>query len=144
MACRLSHGWPTIALYGGALALGTAALQWLDYQRMVRSNSDDVVIFVIALAFLALGVFAGMRLLPRAGPRAFDGNPAGREALGISPREYEVLLELAAGRSNKEIARALGVSPNTVKTHVARLYAKLKATRRTDAVAKARALGIVR
>jgi len=144
MARRLSHGWPTIALYGGALALGTAALQWLDYQRMVRSNSDDVVIFVIALAFLALGVFAGVRLLPRTWPRAFDGNPAGREALGISPREYEVLLELAAGRSNKEIARAQGVSPNTVKTHVARLYAKLKATRRTDAVAKARALGIVR
>ena len=55
-----------------------------------------------------------------------------------------VLEQIAEGRSNKEIAAALGVSPNTVKTHVARLYEKLGAERRTDAVARARELGIVR
>ena len=64
-------------------------------------------------------------------------------ALGISGRELEVLHALAAGQANKEIARSLGVSPNTVKTHVARLYEKLEAKRRTDAVARARALGIL-
>jgi DNA-binding NarL/FixJ family response regulator len=53
------------------------------------------------------------------------------------------LREIATGRSNKEIAAHLNVSPNTVKTHVSRLFEKLDARRRTDAVNKARQLGIV-
>jgi ATP/maltotriose-dependent transcriptional regulator MalT len=80
----------------------------------------------------------------RAPPLApFDGNPRALASLGISPRELTVLQHLAAGQSNKEIARALGVSPNTVKTHTARLYEKLGASRRTDAVARARELGLL-
>ena len=71
------------------------------------------------------------------------GNPQAIAALGIYPREFAVLEQLAAGLSNKEIARALGVSPNTIKTHVARLFEKLGAVRRTDAIARARELGIV-
>jgi DNA-binding CsgD family transcriptional regulator len=63
--------------------------------------------------------------------------------LGISARENEVLELLAAGHSNKEIARLLGISPNTVKTHVASLMGKLDATRRTQAIQKARALEIL-
>ncbi|HEX8402176.1 MAG TPA: LuxR C-terminal-related transcriptional regulator [Allosphingosinicella sp.] len=54
-----------------------------------------------------------------------------------------MLHEIAAGRSNKEIAIELKVSPNTVKTHVARLFEKLGARRRTEAINKARALGLV-
>ena len=63
--------------------------------------------------------------------------------LGISVREREVLAEIVAGRSNKEIAARLKVSPNTVKTHVARLFEKLGANRRTEAIRRARELGIV-
>jgi len=131
-----------IAAYGAFLAAGTVALQWLDYQRMARAHPGDIYIFLIAAAFLALGVFVGMRLFG-AKPPAFEGNPAAVGALGISARELAVLAELAAGRSNKEIAIRLGVSPNTVKTHVARLFDKLGAKRRTDAIARARELGIV-
>ena len=54
-----------------------------------------------------------------------------------------MLAALAAGRSNKEIAAELHVSPNTVKTHVARLFEKLDARRRTDAINKARELGLI-
>ena len=54
-----------------------------------------------------------------------------------------VLAELAAGHSNKEIAARLHVSPNTVKTHVGRLFGKLGARRRTDALRRARELGLV-
>jgi DNA-binding NarL/FixJ family response regulator len=129
--------------YGALLALGTLALQWLDYQRLVRSHAGDVYIFLIALAFLALGVYIGARVLQPRPPAAFDGNPKAQAALGISPRELTVLQALAAGRSNKEIAIALDVSPNTVKTHVANLFEKLEAKRRTDAVNRARELGIV-
>ncbi len=126
------------------LAIGTLALQWLDYRRMALAHSDDIYIALIAGAFLALGVAIGIRVFARPpAPSAFDGNPAARIALGISPRELTVLESLAAGRSNKEIAADLHVSPNTVKTHIARLYGKLGASRRTDAIAKARELGIL-
>ncbi|HWI86369.1 MAG TPA: LuxR C-terminal-related transcriptional regulator [Sphingomonas sp.] len=134
-----------IAFYGAVLATGAFALQWLDYQRLARTHAGDIYIFLIAAAFLALGIFLGMRILGATPPAApFDGNPRARAALGISPRELAVLQAIAAGRSNKEIAAELGVSPYTVKTHVARLFVKLSARRRTDAVAKARELHIVR
>lgn len=129
--------------YGALLATGTLALQWLDYQRMARVHSGDIVIFLIAVAFLTLGVVIGKRVFAGPAPTTFDGNPKAQASLGISERELTVLRQLAAGRSNKEIAAQLHVSPNTVKTHVARLYEKLEAKRRTDAVNKARELGIV-
>ena len=94
-------------------------------------------------AFLALGVYIGARVIGGAKPADFDGNPKAQAALGISPRELTVLHALAEGRSNKEIAAQLNVSPNTVKTHVARLFEKLGATKRVDAINKARGLGIV-
>lgn len=136
--------WRRILLYGAALATGTAVLQWLDYQRLARTHMSDVAVFLIAALFLALGVLVGVRVVgapTRSEP--FDGNPRARDALGISAREYAVLRELAEGRSNKEIAQRLAVSPNTVKTHVARLYEKLGARRRTEAIARARELGIL-
>lgn len=133
-----------IGMYGAFLAAGTVALQWLDYQRMARVRAGDVYIFLIAAGFLALGVFVGMRIFGAAKPARFEGNPEALASLRISARELAVLEELAAGRSNKEIAVRLGVSPNTVKTHIARLFEKLGAKRRTDAIARARELGIVR
>jgi DNA-binding NarL/FixJ family response regulator len=136
--------WKQVAMYGVLLATGTFALQWLDYARLARAYPGDIYLFLIAAAFLALGVFIGARVLGgMAPPEPFDGNPKARAALGISPRELTVLQELAAGHSNKEIAERLNVSPNTVKTHVAQVFEKLGAKRRTDAVNKARELGIV-
>jgi DNA-binding CsgD family transcriptional regulator len=135
----------SVLLYGGALAAGTLLLQWLNYQHLARMQSGDIYIFIIGAAFLALGVFIGVRVIggPRV-PAAFDGNPQARSALRISERELAVLERIAAGRTNNEIAEDLNVSPNTVKTHVARLFEKLEAKRRTDAINKARDLGIVR
>lgn len=133
-----------IAAYGMLLAAGAFVLQWLDYQRLVRSHVGELYGFLIAAAFLALGIAIGMRLLARPAPAGFDGNPRAQAALGISARELAVLQHLSAGRSNKEIAAALHVSPNTVKTHVARLFEKLDARRRTEAIARARQLGLLR
>lgn len=135
--------WKRVAYYGALLAAGTFALQWLDYQRLARAHSGDIYIFLIAAAFLALGVYIGARVIGAHKPVPFDGNPQAQSALGISPRELAVLREIAAGRSNKEIAAHLNVSPNTIKTHAARLFEKLGAKRRTDAINKARELGIV-
>jgi DNA-binding CsgD family transcriptional regulator len=134
--------WKRVALYGAALALGTFALQWLDYQRPTLEHTADIYIGLIALVFLVLGVYVGACLFA-AVPLPPSGNPAALAQLGISARELEVLHELAAGRSNKEIATRLKVSPNTVKTHIARLFEKLGARRRTEALAKARELRLI-
>lgn len=135
--------WRRVLGYGALLGGAFAALQWLDYQRLARTHLGEVYVFFIAAGFLALGVLFGARVLRPPQSLPFTGNPQARAALKLSPRELAVLEALAAGQSNKEIARALDVSPNTIKTHVANLFAKLEVRRRTEAIARARALGIM-
>ncbi len=132
-----------IILYALGLAAGAFLLQWLQYTYFVRVFSTEIYIGLIALAFAGLGVWAGMRLARRPAPATFEKNTAALAALGITLREQEVLALLAAGKSNKEIASKLGVSPNTVKTQVASLYQKLEVQRRTQAVQKARELALI-
>lgn len=62
----------------------------------------------------------------------------------LTPREEEVLELLAEGRSNREIAMALEISPHTAKFHVDRILLKLDASGRTDAVVRAVRLGLLR
>lgn len=84
-----------------------------------------------------------MRLARRPASATFEKNEAALAALGITQREHAVLELLATGKSNKEIAQKLGVSPNTIKTQVASLYQKLEVQRRTQAVQKARELALI-
>ena len=136
--------WARVALYGGLLGAAALLLQWLDYQRLARTRWDEIEAFAIAGLFLALGVFVGARAFADARrPAPFDGNPQARAALGISARELAVLQQVAEGRSNKEIAARLHIAPSTVKTHLARVYEKLEARRRTDAIRRARELGLL-
>ena len=132
-----------VVLYALALAAGAFLLQWLQYSYFVRAFSFEIYIALIALAFAALGVWAGLRLARRSVSEKFEKNAAAMTSLGITQREEQVLGLLAAGKSNKEIARKLGVSPNTIKTHVASLYQKLDVQRRTQAVRKARELALI-
>lgn len=64
-------------------------------------------------------------------------------ATGLSKREYEILLLIADGLSNNEIANQLFISESTVKTHVSKILSKLDAKRRTQAVQISRALNII-
>jgi ATP/maltotriose-dependent transcriptional regulator MalT len=99
---------------------------------------------LVALAFMGLGIWVGAKLFRRAATETFEVNTRALAALGISGREFEVLVLLASGRSNKEIAARLAVSPNTVKTHLARLFDKLEVRRRTEAILRARELELIR
>lgn len=65
------------------------------------------------------------------------------DLLDLTSRELEVLQEIMAGLSNKEIEAKLVISRNTVRTHIKNLYSKLAVTSRTQAIKKARELGIV-
>jgi DNA-binding CsgD family transcriptional regulator len=135
--------WKAWLLYGLALAAGALLLDWIEYQRLARARTGDAYLLLVATGFLALGLWVGARLVAPREPLPFDGNPAAQASLGISPAELRVLHALADGLSNNEIAERLHVSPHTVKTHVGRLFEKLEAKRRTDAVARARELGIL-
>ncbi|WP_318312157.1 response regulator transcription factor [Flagellimonas crocea] len=63
--------------------------------------------------------------------------------MGISKREYEVLVQISKGFSNKEIADVLFLSESTIKTHVSNLLVKLDSKRRTQAIQKAKDLHIL-
>jgi two-component system, NarL family, response regulator LiaR len=133
----------TVILWALVLAAGAFALQWLEYQYAVRALATEAYVAVIGVAFAAGGVWLGWRLSARRAPAAFARNDAARATLGLTGQEVRVLESLAAGQSNKEIARALGLSPNTVKTHLANLFAKLEVSRRTQAIGKARDLHLI-
>lgn len=131
-----------VILYGIALAALAFLLDWLDYKYAIHAWSTPFYITCVAVIFIALGIWIGNRLTAR--PREpFARNEAAIASLGISAREVEVLEMLAAGHANKAIARRLDISPNTVKTHVARLFEKLGVTSRTQAIGKARDLDIL-
>lgn len=78
---------------------------------------------------------AGADLDPLPALPALGRGRAGAPIEELSPREREVLALVAEGRSNKSIAEALFVSPNTIKTHVASLFAKLHAETRSQLAA---------
>ncbi len=135
----------TVLIYGAALAAGAVALQWLEYQIWARTHAGSIYVALVAVAFLGLGIWVGQRLFRREPPAGeFTPNERAQTSLGITERERQVLQLLADGRSNKEIAARLGLSPNTVKTHVARLFEKLQVARRTEAILHARELGLIR
>lgn len=132
-----------VLLYAIALAVGAFALQWLQYQYIVRAFAPEFYVLLLALGFTALGVWAGYRLTPKTSAHPFTRNDAAIKSLGLTDRELTMLERLAAGDANKEIARTLDISPNTVKTHIANLFQKLEVQRRTQAIQKARELGLI-
>ena len=69
--------------------------------------------------------------------------PRNKGADALSQREHDVLQLLAYGKTNKEIARELGIGAQTVKTHISHIFTKMGAADRTDAVALALRKGLV-
>ena len=134
----------SVLLWALALAAGAFALQWLEYQYLARAFPQEVYVTFVGAAFAVGGLWVGWRLSSRTSrPASFERNTAALKSLGLTGQELKVLETLAAGHSNKEIARTLGVSPNTVKTHVGNLFGKLEVRRRTQAIAKARDLHLI-
>jgi len=117
----------------GALSLGV--------EGFIPKTAESEVLEAALRLVMAGGRYLPARLaeLSAAVPGPRREAPYGR----LSERQSQVLRSLAEGRANKEIARDLGLTPNTVKTHVAQVMALLGAANRTEAAAKARALGLL-
>src|SRR3954462_2735219 len=144
----------TILLYGILGGLLIAVLKIVEYRYLVLEHSLEIYGGIVAILFSALGIWLGLKLtrtretvvvrevpVPVSAP--FVRNETRLEQLGITPRELEILEAIAAGFSNREIAERLFVSENTVKTHAGRLFDKLSARRRTQAVQLAKEAGLI-
>jgi DNA-binding CsgD family transcriptional regulator len=135
--------WRTVILYALGLGIAAVALEQLKFRYAADEISTDVYVGLLALGFIALGLWVGHRLTAKKSTAAFERNHAAIASLNLTRRECEILDLLASGQSNKELARKLGVSPNTVKTHLSSLFAKLEVDRRVKAIEKARFLSLI-
>ena len=134
-----------IVLYGLCGGLLIVVLKLTEFRFLVIEHSVEIYGALVAALFAGLGMWLGQTLtrkksaviiqevaVPAGGP--FVVNEARVKELGITRRELEILGLIAGGLSNREIAERLFVSENTVKTHSSRLFEKLGAKRRTQAV----------
>ena len=147
-----------VFVYGIAGGLLIAALRFAEYRFLVVEHSVEIYGGLIALLFAGVGVWLGLTItrkevvkqeviivkeVPAAPDAPFRVNEDRQRELAITPRELEILGLLARGLSAKEMAAALFVSENTVKTHTARLFGKLGVNRRIKAVEAGRTFGLI-
>ena len=152
----LIHG----LIYGLCGGLLIATLKLIEYRFIVLEHSIEIYGALIALVFATVGIWLGLKLtrkeqvivereliverevmVPAGTP--FSLNEQQLKGLAITKRELEILGLIADGLSNREIAEKLFVSENTVKTHSSRLFDKLSARRRTQAVQRGKELGLI-
>jgi len=123
----------TILIFGMLALAILALLQLSSYSLISGDLTIEFVISGIAILFFIIGVFIQKKFKKKEViPKEVDQKQI--DAIGLSKREYEVLLEMASGYSNKEIAERLFVSESTIKTHVSNVLLKLDAKRRTQAI----------
>ena len=136
------------------------ALRLVEYRFLVVEHSVEIYGGLIALLFASVGIWLGLKLTRRKeviverelivereiavpSSQPFSLNEQKLRELSITKRELEILELIATGLSNREIAERLFVSENTVKTHLSRLFDKLSAKRRTQAVQIGKELGLI-
>ena len=147
-------------IYGLCGGLLIAALKVIEYRYIVVEHSIEIYGGLTALVFASVGIWLGLKLsrkeqiiverkliverevrVPAGTP--FTVNEERLQELAITKRELEILGLIANGLSNREIAERIFVSENTVKTHSSRLFDKLSARRRTQAVQRGKELGLI-
>jgi len=142
-----------IAIFGLCSGVLISALTLTEYRFLVVEQSVEIYGVILGILFAGAGVWLGLTLRrketavePAVPPLAvgpFRPNKARIAELQITPRELEILGLIGEGLSTREIAGRLFVSENTVKTHASRLFEKLGAKRRTQAVQVGKAARLI-
>jgi DNA-binding CsgD family transcriptional regulator len=145
-----------VLIYGLIGGILIVLLKWMEYRFLVIEHSLEIYGGLTAATFAALGIWLGLKLtanrqrvvvkevmVPAPGGERFTPDERKRQNLGITRRELEILELIAKGLSNREIAGKLFVSENTIKTHTSRVFDKLGARRRTQAVQLGKELGLL-
>lgn len=143
-----------ILIYGLAGGVLITLLKWSEYRFLVVEHSLEIYGGLVAITFAAVGIWLGLKLtqpkekiilkeVPVPAAQPFCPNQRKQEELGLTPRELQILELIASGLSNREIADKLFVSENTVKTHSSRVFEKLGARRRTQAVQLGKEFGLI-
>lgn len=134
----------TILVFSALIVALLVLFQLSKYSYASGDASIETIIAVIAMVFFIIGIYINKKSMK------VDIVPSNHvvdhkkiEELGISKREYEVLIEISRGYSNKEIGDKLFVSESTIKTHVSNILAKLDVKRRTQAIQRAKELQII-
>lgn len=157
---RFLKKYKQVFLYAASLVAILILLQVLQYKFVLINHSFEIYIFSIAIIFTGLGIWLALKLVKpkkeiqtivveknvyvkELSEEEVKAMVAERQKLGLSTREQEVLQLMAEGLSNQEIAERLFLSVPTVKTHSSKLFEKLDVKRRTQAVEKARQLGLI-
>lgn len=139
-----------IVLYSISLALLLLFMQYFQYRLVFIRHTESVYTGLVAVVCCIAGIWAGNKIagkwkhpvsVTETAPQAQHGKTL--SDLNITPREFEVLQLIAEGLSNQEIAERLFLSLNTVKSHTSNIFSKLDVQRRTQAIQKAKELGIL-
>ena len=143
-----------VLIYGLCGGVLIAVLKYIEFRFLIAQHAFEIYGGLIAVIFAGLGIWLGLKWtkkkevlvvkevqVPSLQP--FLLNEERLKNLGITKRELEILELIAQGMSNREIAEKLFVSENTVKTHSSRLFDKLSAKRRTQAVQIGKEMGLI-
>ena len=156
----------SVLLYGIVGGLLTALLKAVEYRYLILDHSVGIYVALVAALFAGVGIWLGQKLtrtretvivrevpvhievpvrveVPMPVPANFVRDERKLESLGITKRELEILGLMAAGLSTREMAERVCVSENTVKTHSSRVFDKLGAKRRTQAVQLGKELRLI-
>ncbi len=135
----------------GLLILCLLILFRIGEVNFIKGNVKlEVIVAIAALIFFFIGLYFNYHSQKKSVAEAsVSSNPPGIidyeqiKKLGLTQREHDVLVKMAEGMSNQEIANALFISESTIKTHVSSILFKLDARRRTQAIQVAKQLRIV-
>lgn len=142
--------------YALSMAVLMLVLRWLEFRFMIVQHQYEIYVGLIAVFFLLFGIWVANKITKSkektiivekeiriTSNENFILNETELQERKISKRELEVLILMAEGLSNNEIAERLFVSLNTVKTHSAKLFEKLDVKRRTQAIETAKKLQLL-
>jgi DNA-binding NarL/FixJ family response regulator len=137
----------SIVIGFGLLILSLLVLFKISEVSFVQGNVRlEVIVAIAAVLFFFIGIYFNRPLKKETTIEAPPANGIDYDQIkktGLTQREHDVLVKMAEGMSNQEIAAALFLSESTIKTHVSNILFKLDVKRRTAAIQAAKQLKII-